>query len=355
MNSIIRSRAIDGKVDVWSAEGVGTEIKVTFSAEVPEDNESSSGDAELAKIYEDLKRPTITLWGFDTSHRGVELLRNVLYSYIVSRWKFNISEDLSVSDVAIINEDVQPVLDMVASQRTDKSFIILSSARGDPRLMGVVKEYQMVGGYCRIIYKPAGPCRIQSALKLCLHALNIGKTSRVKDLSNQASQSNPNLNGTEGTPPGGLPRRFSEEPGVSTVSLSRPSLGPRAVTVHPSASWSQLSRTEEIEEHEAEVVSDSDVPGQRTPMPTIHIGSGGTLLRSAIGTVAPIGVVRVLVVEDNSILRGLLVKWLKHKVSPIHLYTKTFNLIAVGKGYDFREAVDGLEGVRVFESDGPFE
>ena len=27
VNSIVRSRSVDGKVDVWSAEGVGTEIK----------------------------------------------------------------------------------------------------------------------------------------------------------------------------------------------------------------------------------------------------------------------------------------------------------------------------------------
>ena len=59
VNSIIRSRGIDGKVDVWSAEGVGTEIKVTFSAEAVEDAESSNCDAELVKVYDELKRPSV--------------------------------------------------------------------------------------------------------------------------------------------------------------------------------------------------------------------------------------------------------------------------------------------------------
>jgi K+-sensing histidine kinase KdpD len=37
VSSIVTSENVGGKVDVWSGEGVGTEIKVTFPAEVPED------------------------------------------------------------------------------------------------------------------------------------------------------------------------------------------------------------------------------------------------------------------------------------------------------------------------------
>ncbi|KAJ6479836.1 CheY-like superfamily, partial [Mycena sanguinolenta] len=46
---------------------------------------------------------------------------------------------------------------------------------------------------------------------------------------------------------------------------------------------------------------------------------------------------RVLVIEDNSILRNLLVKWL------------------TDQGYDSRDAVDGRNGVKVYEEEGPFD
>ena len=38
-------------------------------------------------------------------------------------------------------------------------------------------------------------------------------------------------------------------------------------------------------------------------------------------------------------------------ISQIHLYTSTIYL----QGYEYREAVDGHEGVRSFEGDGRFE
>lgn len=302
---------------------MGTEIKVTFSAEAVEDAESSNCDAELVKVYDELKRPTITLLGFDNPHRGVQLLRNVLTTYIVSRWNFTITEDPKLSDIVLINEDAQPVLDAIEAKNSGKPFIILSSARGDPRLIAVVNDYERIGGYCRIIYKPVGPCRLHSALKLCLHALNIGKVSRVQGANHQTlppplvSQSTPASPAcvADGTQPIDLSHGFSDEAGVSDISPSRPALGPRAVTAHPSASWSQLARTDEKEDHETETISDSGIPGQKQAIPTIAVGSGGTLLRSAVGSVVSSGVVRVLVVEDNSILRGLLVKWLNHKVT----------------------------------------
>jgi len=46
---------------------------------------------------------------------------------------------------------------------------------------------------------------------------------------------------------------------------------------------------------------------------------------------------RILVVEDNDLLRGLLIKWIK------------------AKGYTYREGVDGQQGVEIFSQDGPFD
>ncbi|KAI0955957.1 hypothetical protein AcV7_006488 [Taiwanofungus camphoratus] len=336
VNSIVRSPGVDGKVDVWSAEGVGTEIKITFTAEAVEDEQASSCDDELVKVYDQLNRPSLSLLGFNNPHRGIQLLRTVVSSYLVSRWGFSIVDEPQQGQVVIVNEDVQPVAEVIESKQADKPFIILSSARGDPRLMAIVSDYERIGGFCRIVYKPVGPARLYSALKLCLHSLNIGQTSRTRSPSRYPPDSPaPGLATSPDPSEGGsvyctLPRRFSEEKKAPQV---RPPLGARAVTAHPLGSWSHMTST--TEQHETELPDRS--ASQSPTSTTISVGTGGTLLKLSVGTVEAHGPLRVLVIEDNSILRNLLTKWLKNK------------------GYEFREAVDGQQGVQIFESDGFFD
>ncbi|OBZ72215.1 Hybrid signal transduction histidine kinase J [Grifola frondosa] len=333
VNSIVRSPGVDGKVDVWSAEGVGTEIRVTFTAEAVEDVEASSGFSELIKVYDHLKRPAISLVGFDDSLRGVCLLREVLTTNLVARWGFTVKDDRESGDIVIVNEDLAQVKLAVENKDSTRPFIILSSARGDPRLMAVVNEYEHIGGFCRIVYKPVGPCRLMAALKLCLHVLNIAQGPRPLLPTHHRTDSPSALPDDINPQYNTLPRRYSEESGPQT----RPLIGPRSVTAHPLASWSHMTWTAELDEQDSGSLSDSPNLVQSPSSPTIAIGTGGTLLKSSVGTIEPRGPLRVLVVEDNSILRNLLVKWLRNK------------------GYDFREAVDGLEGVRIFDSDGRFD
>ncbi|KAH9856539.1 hypothetical protein C2E23DRAFT_865956 [Lenzites betulinus] len=344
VNSIVRSPSVDGKVDVWSAEGVGTEIKVTFNAEAVESpSEPTNFASELAKVLDYGQRPTISLLAIDDSIQGVQLLRKVLTQYIVSDWGFTLTEDDS-GDIVIVNEDPTPVTFAIEQKNASRPFIILSSARGDPRLMAIVNEYESIGGFCRIVYKPVGPCRLVAALKLSLHALNIGKGARPSVAVQHHIQrpDSPSRSSSFDLPESvSFAHRYVEEVvGDSTLAFSkpmRPLLGPRAVTAHPLSSWSQMPSTMEQDENEIESVPNSP---QISPIPsssTISVGTGGTLLKASVGTVEPSGPPRVLVVEDNSILRNLLVKWLKNM------------------GYDYREAVDGLEGVRTFESDGHFD
>lgn len=313
VNSIVRSKSVDGKVDVWSAEGVGTEIKVTFTAEAASDNETHDSDAELRKVYDSLHQPSISLAGFDDPHRGIQLLKNVLSTFLVKRWGLVLADDSESGDIVVVNEDYAHVNRVTEKKRSKKPFMILSSNRGDPKLMSVVSEYERLGGFCRVVYKPAGPCRIAAALKLCLHALNIIKAPRNGSHEGlpasriHESPSDP-VDGISLT----LPRRYSEESGQSkklTPHVSRPSIGPRAVTVHPLPTWSHLSSTteqDEPQEHDNHR-PDSPVFTQSPSSPTIAIGTGGTLLKSSAGTLqlqnSPI---RVLVVEDNAILRNLL-------------------------------------------------
>ncbi|KAI0649336.1 hypothetical protein C8Q79DRAFT_903287 [Trametes meyenii] len=341
VNSIVRSPSVDGKVDVWSAEGVGTEIKVTFNAEAVETlNEPTSFASELAKVLDHGRRPSISLLAPDDTVRGVQLLRKVLTQYIVTDWGFTLTQD-GTGDIIIVNEDPTPVTIAIEAKDSSRPFIILSSARGDPRLMAIVNEYEAIGGFCRIVYKPVGPCRLVAALKLSLHALNIGKVPRTSPALQQQAQrpDSPSRSSSFDIPESGsFSRRYSEEAtGDSTISFAqRPPLGPRAVTAHPLSSWAHMPATSEQEDEQDSAPSSP----QMSHMPsssTISVGTGGTLLKSSVGTVEPSGPLRVLVVEDNSILRNLLVKWLRNM------------------GYDYREAVDGLEGVQTFESEGHFD
>ncbi|KAI0087316.1 hypothetical protein BDY19DRAFT_893168 [Irpex rosettiformis] len=343
VNSIVRSNSVDGKVDVWSAEGIGTEIKVTFNAEVITDEESQVNDAELIKVYNALQRPGISLVGFDEGHRGTQLLRTVLSNYIVSRWGFKLATGSEKGDVVIINDDLSPVTRAVEEKALNRAFIILSAARGDPRLMNAVTDYERLGGFCRIVYKPYGPQRLCASLKLCLHALNVARASRLNSsppTDGHSSQSAQAHTDTEEVPLGSVfTRRYSEDKKVLTL---RPLLGPRAFTAHPLSTWSNLGsplERDELAESLAKDQMDSPVFSQSPSSPTIAIGTGGTLLKTSVGALQPKRAVRVLVVEDNAILRNLLVKWLKNKAS----------------GYDFCEAVDGMEGVRTFESEGTFD
>ncbi|KAK7690600.1 hypothetical protein QCA50_005699 [Cerrena zonata] len=344
VNSIVRSSSVDGKVDVSSVEGVGTDIRVSFTAEVVEDEEESNNDTELTRLYETLGRPSISLVGFNEQHRGERLLRDVLSSYLVSRWGFSVTAGSGRGDVVIINEDFSVVAQAVQDKENRTPYIILSSGRGDPRLMNVVGEYEHIGGFCRIAYKPMGPCRLQSVLKLCLHALHIWEASRLKYTSEPASEAtSPGLNGHTGTPDLNersplstpLPRRFSEESSHQQKPVfPRPSLGPRAITAHPGTSWNQLtSQDEQDEQADRDYTSDSGPCSS----PTVAVGTGGTLLKTSVRPGNARNRVRVLVVEDNAILRNLLIKWLRNK------------------DYDYRDAVNGVDGVQLFESDGHFD
>ena len=177
--------------------------------------------------------------------------------------------------------------------------------------MSVVTDYESIGGFARIVYKPLGPCRLFNVLKLCLHAMNISENSKVKGMVGQYT-SNGMLDGafvkeTEGRDLlfGHIPRRFSDEGGLKPHP-PRPSMAPRAITTHPLTTWSHASSSDEQEQSDREGAPDSAVFAQSPSSPTIAIGNGGTLLKSAVRDAEQAGRIRVLVVEDNTILRNLL-------------------------------------------------
>ncbi|KAJ6570210.1 hypothetical protein DFH09DRAFT_917594, partial [Mycena vulgaris] len=325
VHSIVKSESVNGKVDVWSEEGIGTEIKVTFTAQISGD-EATAPEMEPFKFDDPMHPVTVSLVGFGEEHKGVQLLHNVVQTYLVSWWGFDVrSLEQDDGEIVILNEDVEPVKKATAERNTSRPFIILSTLRGNPSVMAIASEHERIGGFCRLIYKPGGPSRLYALLKLALHTIKIG----------QPRSSSPDEESRRDEPVSAMThvaRRNSEESSITRAAGARPMMSPRSSTAHPlaSKSWQRLASTAEKEEPPT-------TPGEDDEE-AINIGAGGTLLRSSMGTInSDERRFRVLVVEDNSILRNLLC------VSDICL------------GYDYRDAVDGRNGVSVYEEDGPFD
>ncbi|THH20416.1 hypothetical protein EW146_g955 [Bondarzewia mesenterica] len=353
VNSIVQSKGVDGKVDVWSAENLGTEIKVTIPIEVAEEEERQPSVMEPLISKGSL---TISMLGFDDSHRGIQLLRKVLTHYLVSWWGFQIVPPDSPGHIVIVNEDLTPLVLAIECKDVSRPFIILTMGRGDDQLMTTVNEYERIGGFCRVMYKPGGPSRVKRILKLCLHALKISEQTTadlpqgeasvdhsfhaLQDISSADSLTS-EINGLSIQGSKTISRRNSDESSPKPPSMPRPRMGPRSITVHPVASWNEILPPVE-EDALLPTLSPLSRPrslsyAHQASSATISVGSGGTLLKSSIGSLEARERVRVLVVEDNSILRNLLIRWLQ------------------SKGYEFRDAVDGREGVRLFESEERFD
>lgn len=121
VNSIVHSDSVNGTVDVWSEEGLGTELKVTFSADVLPTDEGGylPSSTDMFRFDDPNNPPTVALVGFDTSHPGVQLLFTVTRNYLVSWWGFNAiqTEDPGLGDIVIINNDPSAIV--AATERRD--------------------------------------------------------------------------------------------------------------------------------------------------------------------------------------------------------------------------------------------
>ena len=259
---------------------------MAFPAEIPfngsqkQDTQSFREDGILNRL------PTVSLVGFDTTHKGIKLLYDTTRNYLTTWWGFEVVDD---GDIVILNDERGPVVAATERQDTSRPFIFLSAARGDPTIMSIASEYERIGGFCRILYKPGGPSRLRVILKLCVHALN-GHSAPM--LSPNGDAGHRSTDTKERFVSGSShPRRNSED-----IYRPRPVMTPRSSTAHPLPVVRRpLPSSESVE------TVDPD-----NPVPTITLGSGGTILRSSVGTLDSERRFRVLVVEDNGILRNLL-------------------------------------------------
>ena len=302
VSNIITSDHVNGKVDVCSEEGVGTDITVTFPAETAEGGQGRPPALEMQHFplpSREATLPTISLIGFQSQHSGVQLLRSVISNYLTAWWGFRLEEESG--DIHILNEDAALVDEATERRDTTTPYIILSSARGNPTVMAIASGYEKMGGFCRILYKPCGPGRLRAVLKLAIHSLLVGtiQTSVSADSSLQRA-------GLSAI----VPRRNSQEPrGASWSQPSRPAPMVRATTAYPTLPRNWVKPPTVVERGESDRSTADDRPSSTEgseAVTTVNVGTNGTLLASSVGVLDSEKKCRVLVVEDNSILRNLL-------------------------------------------------
>ncbi|KAH8118230.1 hypothetical protein DFH11DRAFT_1724183 [Phellopilus nigrolimitatus] len=285
VNSIIRSESVNGQVEV--------------------SNEKLS---EFEKLEIQGKQPTISMIGFDDGSKGTTLLRKVVMEYLTSWWGFEIVPVSSGTqgDILVLNEDTRLISQAIEAKDIFHPFVLLTSSRADAGTMATVYDFERSGGFCRLVSKPAGPSRLRQVLKACVHMIHFRDNSQHSTpLAHSPEASRPStmppLSFFPESVPGhvGVLRRLSQE--SSAQNPLRPRMMPRAATFNPTLSG--------------------------------RIGTRwGTLLKSSMNVGHQTqGRTRVLVVEDNQILRDLLIRWLGNR------------------GYDFQHAIDGREGVTAFE------
>ena len=261
--------------------------EIVFNGPDTQDTQSFREDGNKNRL------PTISLVGFDKTHKGIKLLHDTIRNYLTTWWGFEVVDD---GDIVILDDYLAPVVAATERRDTNRPFIFLSAARGDPTIMSIASEHEHIGGFCRIIYKPGGPSRLRVILKLCVHALEIGRSCASSPVTSlNGDMGHISTNGKERSASGSsILRRKSDD----TYIRSRPGMAPRSSTALP---LSAVRRSLPTASESIETVVDPD-----TPVPTIALGSDGTLLRSSVGTLDSEHRFRVLVVEDNGILRNLL-------------------------------------------------
>ena len=313
VNSIVRSENVNGKVDVWSSEGMGTEIRVSFDAEVVDEEEDCSSASSTASITSSFVRgQSLSLLAFDTAHRGHMLSLEVLGAYAAA-WHFDFEDD---GDILVINEDESVLNDKLTLRRP----IIFLLTERRPGATAIRDRVNNAGGYCQILYKPVGPQAFRTTLHSAVDWIESKGYERptlsrgASGVSQESQESNSTISELSSNrfdrpvldsriP---LTRRRSEE---KEQQSTRPIMAPRGVTYHAPR---RASLDEEPPSRES--------PGLSSPtstISTISLADGGVMLKTAA---LPLElprrdrVARIMVVEDNVINRRVLGAFLKKKV-----------------------------------------
>lgn len=171
VNSIVQSSSINGKIDVWSTVGEGTEMRITCEMPLVE---SEDIDGPVYRPSLDLKQArAVSLVGFQ-GNRGQLDLRQVLRNYFEGWWRFapcKEGDDAYDGDIVLINEDIGLIEKIREHRKPLPPVIVLTSARGDTGIAQVCRAYHDAGGIARILFKPAGPAKLEAVVDFCLQCL----------------------------------------------------------------------------------------------------------------------------------------------------------------------------------------
>ncbi|KAG9029587.1 His Kinase A domain containing protein [Tulasnella sp. JGI-2019a] len=340
VNSI--GTSLGGKVEVWSAEGVGTEIRLVTDVNVVAKSEP------VRRIVDASQPVTVSLIGFDTDHKGTVLLRETMNSYLVNWWGFTISEDQDgiYGDILLVNEDAAVIEELIAGREFMRPVVLLSAARGDAQVVAAMNMFEQLGGWCRLVFKPSGPVRLGDAFTTAVSKLDVMRGS-------PASSASGSYHSIEG--------RLPDE-GYFGIPFASTFRGPLPVK---SSLLSSINRRRSADHHEQEfrpmmvhqnsafatptprtgllaaLTNDTGSPRQLYSHPsnsvsTLDLGEDGSvMLKSVVGSTDANRKPIVLIVDDNVVNRNLLAHWLNKR------------------GCEFQQASDGQEAVDIFSQFPP--
>lgn len=376
VNTIVRSEGMNGNLEVWSAEGVGTEIKVTFEVDLPEPREDVSRSQSPSVITFDPELGigvSIAFIGLSPNHRGHQLLLEVMTKYS-NALGFTVVDDILQADIVVANETYALIPEVVAVLHS-RALIVLSSIKGQDK--GAIRRLAATEGHIGLWYKPLAPCMFVKEMRAAVEWLRAAQSeaSRSEQASSMQSTAprspsalsaldmppsasrespawksgaepfnlvnHPKLTGQSQRNPQfqraqGLSRRHSDEIKGSGRPV-RPALGSRGATFD----GRRVRGDSPPPEERRSIGSVESSPGSAiSTSSTIPLGDGGAMLKSITMTPAVAALrrqsrPRVMVVEDNAINRQVLTAFLRKK------------------GFAYSEAVDGAKGVELFKSTPP--
>lgn len=345
VNSIMRSEAIKGNVEVWSIEGEGTEIRLTFDVEVVEDPTQDPIDRTIGNGL------TVGFINYDPKHRGLQLSKEVMTQY-AEFLGYSVAADYRTADILIMNElsgIAQENLDILKRRPILLMVTFKIWSRDKLSELGLIKDR-----YMRVMCKPMVRYSLLYELQRVATYVRSGSKGDGSDLGELPSMfSEMALDSPDVLPvtrslhapssssggmssfepqvkpqaplnvPSMLQRRRSEED-TAESRPSRPLLGSRGLTYHSGTG-----------SRESTLPSSEVTP----PSSTVSLADGGALLKAVAipddFTPSKPRTPRVMVVEDNVINRRVLTAFLKKR------------------GCEYAEVVDGLEGVKLFDTTPP--
>ena len=239
VNSIVRSESVNGKVDVWSSEGLGTEIKITLnveleSGEIVEETSSSNGSSSGTGYWNEGnafgRHFTVSMTNFQSKHRGSKLNQELITQYL-RWWAFQpIANDSDAKGDIIITDEEGNLLRQLLDQNDVSRAVLILSTNRSARSSAAMSAYQKAGGFVQMVFKPVGPQRLQAALRACAQALTNGPTSVGSSRSNRSDYFSPPFSPLETSSsadrPAYLQREYSAASSIASSAdrLGRPDL-----------------------------------------------------------------------------------------------------------------------------------